>query len=37
MTSQIAAPDYTPPLTEVRRLVGQGNIVPIYREVRADL
>src|SRR5262245_11506320 len=27
----------TPSLTDVRRMVGQGDIVPIYREVRADL
>ena len=29
--------DTTPSLPEVRRLSGRGNIVPIYREVRADL
>lgn len=29
--------EYTPPLTDVRRMAGRGNIVPIYREVRADL
>ena len=29
--------EYTPPLNEVRRLQGQGNIVPIFRDVRADL
>ena len=29
--------DYLPSLPDVRRLVGQGNVVPIYREVRADL
>ncbi|MPZ97751.1 MAG: anthranilate synthase component I [Dehalococcoidia bacterium] len=28
---------YEPPLHEVRRMQGRGNIVPIYREVRADL
>ncbi|PKN82874.1 MAG: anthranilate synthase component I [Chloroflexi bacterium HGW-Chloroflexi-9] len=28
---------YSPELTDVRRMVGRGNIVPIYREVRADL
>ncbi|MSQ31290.1 MAG: hypothetical protein EXR64_04585, partial [Dehalococcoidia bacterium] len=27
----------TPALNDVRRMVGQGDIVPIYREVRADL
>jgi anthranilate synthase component 1 len=29
--------EYTPPLAEVRRLAGRGNVVPVYREVRADL
>ncbi|MCC6236667.1 MAG: anthranilate synthase component I [Dehalococcoidia bacterium] len=29
--------DTTPPLVEVRKLIGQGTVVPIYREVRADL
>ena len=29
--------EYTPTLAEVRRLTGQGNVVPVYREVRADL
>ena len=29
--------DYIPSLNDVRRMTGQGNIVPIYREVRADL
>ena len=28
---------YSPELADVRRMVGRGNIVPIYREVRADL
>ncbi len=28
---------YTPTLDEVRRLASQGNLVPIYREVPADL
>ncbi len=28
---------YTPSLPDVRRMTGQGTIVPIYREVRADL
>lgn len=28
---------YTPSLADVRRMAGRGNIVPIYREVRADL
>jgi anthranilate synthase component I len=37
MTSQIAAPEYYPSLPEARRLAAQGNIIPIYREVRADL
>jgi len=30
-------PDYKPTLDEVRALAGQGNVVPVYREVRADL
>ena len=29
--------DYTPSLTDVRRMTGRGNVVPVYREVRADL
>ncbi|MBT5772754.1 MAG: anthranilate synthase component I [Dehalococcoidia bacterium] len=29
--------EYTPSLAEVRRFTGQGNVVPVYREVRADL
>jgi anthranilate synthase component 1 len=29
--------EYTPDLAAVRRLTGQGNVVPVYREVRADL
>jgi anthranilate synthase component I len=29
--------DYTPSLNDVRRLTGKGNVVPVYREVRADL
>ena len=29
--------EYTPDLAEVRRFTGQGNVVPVYREVRADL
>ncbi|MBM3138744.1 MAG: anthranilate synthase component I [Chloroflexi bacterium] len=29
--------EYTPPLPDVRRLAGRGNVVPVYREVRADL
>lgn len=29
--------EYAPSLAEVRRLKDQGNIIPIYREVRADL
>lgn len=28
---------YQPPLEDVRGMVGQGNIVPVYREVAADL
>ncbi len=28
---------YTPTLPEVRRLAGRGTVVPIYRDVRADL
>ena len=31
------AGETTPSLTDVRRMVGHGNVVPIYREVRADL
>ena len=29
--------EYTPDLAAVRRFTGQGNVVPVYREVRADL
>ncbi len=29
--------DTTPALADVRKMVGQGTVVPIYREVRADL
>ncbi len=29
--------DYVPSLNDVRRMSGEGNIVPVYREVRADL
>ncbi|MDA0815053.1 MAG: anthranilate synthase component I [Chloroflexi bacterium] len=29
--------DYIPSLNDVRRLTAQGNVVPVYREVRADL
>ena len=29
--------DLTPSLDEVRALASQGNICPVYREVRADL
>ena len=32
-----AATDLTPTLDEVRALAGRGHVVPIYREVRADL
>lgn len=28
---------YTPTLEEVERLAGQGNLVPVYREISADL
>ena len=28
---------YTPSLSEVRKMTGRGNVVPVYREVRADL
>ncbi len=28
---------YIPDLTEVRKMTGRGNVVPVYREVRADL
>ena len=33
----IATGELIPPLSEVRKLVGRGNVVPVYREVRADL
>src|SRR5690606_13026766 len=36
-TSESAMTDYIPSLPDVRRMIGEGNIVPIYREVRADL
>ena len=29
--------DYIPSLTDVRKMTGRGNVVPVYREVRADL
>ena len=29
--------DYIPSLNDVRRMTGRGNVVPVYREVRADL
>lgn len=29
--------EYLPSLNDVRRMTGQGNVVPVYREVRADL
>src|SRR5205807_74733 len=29
--------EYLPSLRDVRRLAGAGNVVPVYREVRADL
>ena len=29
--------ELTPSLQEVRRMAGRGNVVPVYREVRADL
>ena len=29
--------NYTPSLPDVRKLTGRGNVVPVYREVRADL
>ena len=32
-----ATGELIPPLSEVRKLVGRGNVVPVYREVRADL
>ena len=28
---------YTPTLDEAKRLAGQGNLIPVYREIRADL
>ena len=30
-------PSYTPSLDEARRLAGQGNLLPVYREINADL
>ncbi|RLT44060.1 MAG: anthranilate synthase component I [Chloroflexi bacterium] len=29
--------DYIPSLNDVRKMTGRGNVVPVYREVRADL
>src|SRR5439155_22563704 len=37
MTATYQTTLYTPALSEVRTMAGRGNIVPIYREVRADL
>ena len=37
MTSAAVFTDYTPALTDVRLMAGQGNVVPVYRQVRADL
>ena len=31
------ATTYKPSLDEVRELAGQGNLIPIYRELPADL
>ena len=31
------SPDYTPSLNDLRRMTGEGNIAPVYREVRADM
>ena len=28
---------YNPPLEQVEKLAGQGNLVPVYREINADL
>ena len=28
---------YTPTLEEAKKLAGQGNLIPVYREIRADL
>jgi len=36
-TATYEATLYQPPLSEVRTMAGRGNLVPIYREVRADL
>jgi anthranilate synthase component 1 len=36
-TATYETTQYTPALSEVRTMAGRGNIVPIYREVRADL
>ena len=30
-------PVYAPSLDEARRLAGQGNLLPVYREINADL
>jgi len=35
--SRIALPQYSISLDEVRALAGEGNLVPIYREIMADL
>ena len=32
-----ATANYTPSLVDVRKMTGRGNVVPVYREVRADL
>ena len=39
MTTSTAttAPNYIPSLNDVRKMTGRGNVVPVYREVRADL
>ena len=36
MTTATSA-NYTPSLADVRKMTGRGNVVPVYREVRADL
>ena len=37
MTTAAAFTDFTPALADVKRMAGRGTVVPIFREVRADL
>ncbi len=37
MTTAAAFTDFTPALADVKRMAGSGTVVPIFREVRADL